>query len=137
MLCCILCSFVLHFVLHGKEITDVFFHFLPLLIHGVLKQREQALKQYCADEGLDCKNDRTAVVGYGRSTAAKASAAAKRKLAEQTRKRLDKAAESGIIQEKIRLYNIHNMWELQSILIQARKKLPTRSRSIIQKPAFM
>lgn len=62
-----------------------------------LKQREQALKQYCADEGLDYKNDRTAVVGYGRSTAAKASAAAKRKLAEQTRKRLDKSAESGII----------------------------------------
>ncbi len=27
---------MLHFVLHGKEITDVFFHFLPLLIHGVL-----------------------------------------------------------------------------------------------------
>ena len=63
-----------------------------------LKQREQALKQYCADEGLDYKNDRTAVVGYGRSTAAKASAAAKRKLAEQTRKRLDKSAESGIIE---------------------------------------
>ena len=37
-------------------------------------------------------------MGYGRSTAAKASAAAKRKLAEQTRKRLDKAAESGIIE---------------------------------------
>ncbi len=34
----------------------------------------------------------------GRSTAAKASAAAKRKLAEQTRKRLDKSAESGIIE---------------------------------------
>lgn len=66
-----------------------------------LKQREQALKQYCADEGLDYKNDRTAVVGYGRSTAAKASAAAKRKLAEQTRKRLDKSAESGIIEAEV------------------------------------
>ncbi|MBE6847795.1 MAG: hypothetical protein E7503_06665 [Ruminococcus sp.] len=65
-----------------------------------LKQREQALKQYCADEGLDYKNDRTAVVGYGRSTAAKASAAAKRKLAEQTRKRLDKSAESGIMESR-------------------------------------
>ena len=63
-----------------------------------LKKREQALGKYCADEGLDYKSDRTAVVGYGRSTAAKASAAAKRKLAEQTRKRLDKSAESGIIE---------------------------------------
>lgn len=36
-----------------------------------LKQRQDALKQYCSDNGLSYKPDRTAVVGYNRAVAGK------------------------------------------------------------------
>ncbi len=38
---------------------------------ATLKQRQQALKQYCSDNGLSYKPDRTAVVGYNRAVAGK------------------------------------------------------------------
>lgn len=55
-----------------------------------LKQRQQALKQYCADNGLSYKADRTAVVGYNKSLSAKVNAVNKAK-------DVDKSGESGII----------------------------------------
>ncbi|MBR6617957.1 MAG: phage minor capsid protein [Oscillospiraceae bacterium] len=55
-----------------------------------LKQRQQTLQQYCADNGLSYKPDRTAVVGYNRTIAGKVNAANRRKT-------LDKSGGSGII----------------------------------------
>ncbi|MBR6618638.1 MAG: hypothetical protein IKL00_12340, partial [Oscillospiraceae bacterium] len=57
-----------------------------------LKQRQQTLQQYCADNGLSYKPDRTAVVGYNRTVAGKVNAANRRKT-------LDKSGGSGIIEE--------------------------------------
>lgn len=50
-----------------------------------LKQRQQALKQYCSDNDLKYKPDRTSVVGYNRSVAGK------------VRKSVDNSDGSGII----------------------------------------
>ena len=38
---------------------------------ATLKQRQDALKQYCSDNGLSYKPDRTAAVGYNRAVAGK------------------------------------------------------------------
>lgn len=45
-----------------------------------MKKRSDALKQYCADNDLSYKPDRTAVVGYGKSLAAKTAAKNKKEL---------------------------------------------------------
>jgi len=50
-----------------------------------LKQRQQALKKFCADNNLPVRTDRTAVVGYNRTVAGK------------VRKSVDKSQKSGII----------------------------------------
>lgn len=52
-----------------------------------LKQRQQTLQQYCADNGLSYKPDRTAVVGYNRTVAGK------------VRKSLTSSIKSDIIKE--------------------------------------
>jgi len=57
-----------------------------------LKQRQQTLQQYCADNGLSYKPDRTAVVGYNRTVAGKVNAINHRKM-------LDKSGGSGIIKK--------------------------------------
>ncbi len=41
---------------------------------ATLKQRQDALKQYCTDKDLPLKTDRTAVVGYNRSVSGKVNA---------------------------------------------------------------
>ncbi len=48
-----------------------------------LKQKEQRLKQYCNDNGLTYRSDRTATPGYGRSEASKVTAGYKRALEEE------------------------------------------------------
>lgn len=45
-----------------------------------LKQRQQALKQYCSDNDLKYKPDRTAVVGYNRSVAGKVKTVNRKKI---------------------------------------------------------
>lgn len=55
-----------------------------------LKQRQDALKQYCSDNGLSYKPDRTAVVGYNRTVAGKVNAINRRKT-------VDNSGGSGII----------------------------------------
>lgn len=69
-----------------------------------LKNSTRQLKSYCDSNGLTYMNERTSVMGYGRSEAARVTAAYKRELrAEQERlnKVLDKTGESGIIDEKV------------------------------------
>jgi len=53
-----------------------------------LKQRQQTLQQYCADNGLSYKPDRTAVVGYNRTVAGK------------VRKSLTSTAKGGTIKKR-------------------------------------
>lgn len=59
-----------------------------------LRERQKALKQYCADNGLSYKADRTAVVGYNRSVAGKAG------------KSVDKLYKSDIIKIEIESGNV-------------------------------
>ncbi len=59
---------------------------------ATLKQRQQALRQYCEDNGLSYKPDRTAVVGYHRTVAGKVNAVNRGKT-------LDFSGGSGIIKE--------------------------------------
>lgn len=55
---------------------------------ATLKQREDALKKFCADNGLSYKSDRTAVVGYSRTVAGK------------VRKSLTSSAKGGTIKKR-------------------------------------
>lgn len=55
---------------------------------ATLKQRQQALKQYCSDNSLRYKPDRTAVVGYNRAVAGK------------VRKSLTSASKGGTINKR-------------------------------------
>ena len=57
-----------------------------------LKQRQDALKQYCSDNGLSYKSDRTAVVGYNKSISGKVNAINRRKT-------VDNSVGSDIIEE--------------------------------------
>lgn len=69
-----------------------------------LKNRTRQLKTYCDSNDLMYMNERTSVMGYGRSEAGKVTAAYNRELrAEQERlnKALDKTGESGIIDKKV------------------------------------
>ncbi|MBE6846180.1 MAG: hypothetical protein E7508_10905 [Ruminococcus sp.] len=59
-----------------------------------LKQRQQALKKFCADNNLPVRTDRTAVVGYNRTVAGK------------VRKSVDKSEKSDIIKTEIEKGNI-------------------------------
>ncbi|MGN0589305.1 MAG: phage minor capsid protein [Ruminiclostridium sp.] len=61
-----------------------------------LKQRSQALKDYCAANDLMYMNERTSVLGFGKSEAGKVTAAYKKALKEQE-KSLDKLTNGGII----------------------------------------
>ena len=60
---------------------------------ALLKKREDALKKFCADNGLSYKSDRTAVVGYNRALSGKVKAANRRKV-------VDKSVESSIIETR-------------------------------------
>lgn len=62
-----------------------------------LKNRQKALKQYCADNGLRYKPDRTAVVNYRKSVAGFTPTDKKSKIAEIKAKAVDKSGGSGII----------------------------------------
>lgn len=64
-----------------------------------LKNRQKALKQYCADNGLRYKPDRTAVVNYRKSVAGFTPTDKKSKIAEIKAKAVDKSGGSGIIKE--------------------------------------
>lgn len=64
-----------------------------------MKKRSDALKQYCADNDLSYKPDRTAVVGYNRSVAGKVNMINRRKT-------VDNSGESGIIKADIEKGNI-------------------------------
>lgn len=64
-----------------------------------LKQRQNVLKQYCSDNGLSYKPDRTAVVGYNRSVAGKVNMINRRKT-------VDNSGGSGIIKADIEKGNI-------------------------------
>lgn len=70
-----------------------------------LKQRSQALKDYCAANNLTYQNERTSVLGYGRSEAAKVTAAYNRALKEEEQKlkqiELDNLGKRAILEEKI------------------------------------
>ena len=65
-----------------------------------LKNRQKALKQYCADNGLRYKPDRTAVVNYRKSVAGFTPTDKKSKIAEIKAKAVDKSGGSGIIKEE-------------------------------------
>lgn len=65
-----------------------------------LKNRQKALKQYCADNGLRYKPDRTAVVNYRKSVAGFTPTDKKSKIAEIKAKAVDKSGRSGIIREE-------------------------------------
>lgn len=71
-----------------------------------LKTRQQALKQYCADNDLKYKPDRTAVVDYKKSVAGFTPTDKKSRIAEIKAKSVDKSAQSGIIKESKR-FEIH------------------------------
>lgn len=62
-----------------------------------LKNRQKALKQYCADNNLRYKPDRTAVVNYRKSVAGFTPTDKKSKIAEIKAKAVDKSGGSGII----------------------------------------
>lgn len=66
-----------------------------------LKTRQQALKQYCADNDLKYKPDRTAVVNYKKSVVGFAPVDKKKRIAEIKAKAVDKSGESSIIKENI------------------------------------
>ena len=66
-----------------------------------LKTRQQALKQYCADNDLKYKPDRTAVVNYKKSVAGFTPSDKKKRIAEIKTKSVDKSGGSGIIKENI------------------------------------
>ena len=62
-----------------------------------LKTRQQALKQYCADNDLKYKPDRTAVVDYKKSVSGFTPSDKKSRIAEIKAKAVDKSGGSGII----------------------------------------
>lgn len=70
-----------------------------------LKQRSQALKDYCTANNLTYQNERTSVLGFGRSEAAKVTAAYNRALKEAEQKlkqvELDNLEKRAILEEKI------------------------------------
>lgn len=65
-----------------------------------LKTRQQALKQYCADNDLKYKPDRTAVVNYKKSVAGFTTSDKKKRIAEIKAKAVDNSGGSGIIKLK-------------------------------------
>ncbi len=65
-----------------------------------LKTRQQALKQYCADNDLKYKPDRTAVVNYKKSVAGFTPSDKKKRIEEIKAKAVDKSGGSGIIKEE-------------------------------------
>ncbi len=66
---------------------------------ATLKQRQQALKQYCSDNSLSYKPDRTAVVGYNRAVAGK------------VRKSLTSASKGGTINKRpYEIIKSHKKW---------------------------
>ena len=65
-----------------------------------LKTRQQALKQYCADNDLKYKPDRTAVVNYKKSVAGFTPSDKKKRIEEIKAKAVDKSGGSGIIKLK-------------------------------------
>lgn len=62
-----------------------------------LKTRQQALKQYCADNDLKYKPDRTAVVNYKKSVSGFTPSDKKNRITEIKAKNVDKSGGSGII----------------------------------------
>ena len=62
-----------------------------------LKTRQQALKQYCTDNDLKYKPDRTAVVDYKKSVSGFTPSDEKNRIAEIKAKAVDKTGGSGII----------------------------------------
>lgn len=84
-----------------------------------LKQRQQTLQQYCADNGLSYKPDRTAVVGYNRTVAGKVNAANRRKA-------LDKSGGSGIIK-------VTRNAAGQEVIVVSKTKLTGTPNTITQK----
>lgn len=65
-----------------------------------LKTRQQALKQYCADNDLKYKPDRTAVVNYKKSVAGFTPTDKKKRIADIKSKSVDISSGSGIIKEE-------------------------------------
>lgn len=70
-----------------------------------LKQRSQALKDYCDANGLMYQNERTSVLGFGRSEAGRVTAAYRKALWEEEQKlrqlELDNSNKRAILEEKI------------------------------------
>lgn len=66
-----------------------------------LKTRQKALKQYCFDNDLKYKPDRTAVVNYKKSVAGFTPTDKKKRIAEIKAKSVDNSGGSGIIKEEI------------------------------------
>lgn len=62
-----------------------------------LKTRQQALKQYCTDNDLKYKPDRTAVVDYKKSVAGFTPSDKKKRIAEIKAKSVDKSGGSGTV----------------------------------------
>lgn len=89
-----------------------------------LKQRSARLKGYCSENDLTYQNERTSVIGYGRSEASKVTAAYKRALDDnETKLRLfdvDKCTESDIIKMKGMLSNA----ETRRWYLQQNKRIP-------------
>lgn len=67
-----------------------------------LKEKQKKLKDYCKENNLTYKTDRTATPGYGRSEAAKVTASYKKSLEmEKVQLKLDIEGKNGIIKENI------------------------------------
>lgn len=109
---------------------------------ATLKQRQDALKQYCSDNDLSYKPDRTAVVGYNKSVSAKVNAINRRKTVENP---LTVKADSAIIKsneiKKIRNEIIPNMKtshvvQRQNIHRQGTKMYEDRKAQLLAKGKY-
>lgn len=103
-----------------------------------LKTRQQALKQYCADNDLTYKPDRTAVVNYKKSVAGFTTTNKKNRIAEIKAKSVDISGASGIIKEEKpseALKHIQQQCEMNNVEHRAVQKLskPLSSNEIVDR----
>lgn len=99
-----------------------------------LKHNTQQLKTYCSSNDLTYMNERTTVMGYGRSEAGKATAAYNRALKQEQKKlRFDKEE---LLKEKPITQSVKQKIDESAVLEKAEKDLsvlPQKHRDIIDK----
>lgn len=103
-----------------------------------LKTRQQALKQYCADNDLKYKPDRTAVVNYKKSVVGFTPSDKKKRIAEIKAKSVDNSGGSGIIKSNISYRTTESGKTIATRTITGKYevKLPDGSLSPIKNPVF-